>query len=800
MKKMCFNRNWEYWKYGEEENVKQINLPHDAMIHEKRDPECENRYNTGYYPGGKYVYRKKFTFPSEYLNKKIVIEFEGVYRDCEIFLNDNKIGSNNYGYSNFYIDLTNIILFDKENILEVIVDNSQTPNSRWYSGSGIYRDVKLFVGNRNHIDINGVKLTTLSVKDDVATIHADVTLNIEDEEDYCVTTKFYFDEKLVLSVKGVDIEFEVKNARLWSAQEPNLYSFETILELDGQEVDKHIGRFGIRTLEVLPAKGLFINGEKTILLGGCVHHDSGVLGSATLKDFEYRRVKIMKENGFNAIRASHNPISKHLLDACDELGMYVMDEAFDMWFSYKTKYDYAKNFRQDWEKDLAAMVHKDYNHPSVIMYSIGNEIYDSASPRAAVMAERMVEKIKSIDKSRYVIDCLNILSALHAKTTDAPPEEFVEEVERAPGANLLLETRAGNDWLLNVWDNQVDLVTSGELDEKLGELLSKIDIIGYNYSTEVYELTKDSHPNRINCGSENFPEEIVENYRVATNEGLVIGDFVWTGWDYIGEASIGTFTYGDKDEGLYKEFPALLAGCGLIDITGYPTQQAYYRQIVCEQMTGPYIAVRPLYLDVDNFLPTPWRQFDGISSWTWDGYEGQNAQVEVFSSGHMVELFVNGESVGKERVEKYFAKFNTPYVKGKITAIQYDVHGKETGRMELVTASEEAKLSVEIENSNVRANGHDLIFVNLTLTDQDNNVKIMDDLKIKVEVEGEAAKFAGLGSGNPSSEDEFASGECHLYHGRALLILRAGYEAGEVKVRLSAGDFEEVLTINVINP
>lgn len=794
MKKICFNKSWTYYKDGEEKNKRKINLPHDAMIWERRDAKCDNSYNSGFYPGGKYIYEKTFDVPREYEKKSIIIEFEGVYRDSKVFLNDVFIGGHQYGYSNFYINLSGKLLIGESNRIKVVADNSQTPNSRWYSGSGIYRDVNMYIGERSYIDMNGVKVKTNKLKNDYAEIAINISNVIQEEGNFTTKTSIYFNEDLIDLVEGESLIVDIKDPHLWSAQVPNLYRYVVKLFKNDIEIDKQEGSFGIRIVEADPKKGLIVNGKNVILLGACIHHDNGVIGATTLREAERRRVKILKENGFNAIRSAHNPISKHLLEACDEFGMYVMDEAFDMWFSYKTEFDYAKDFRDCWEVDIEAMVHKDYNHPSVIMYSIGNEIYDTPSPRAIEMTKRIINKINSIDSSRLIINCINPVSVITAETTTVSPEEFDPKVEKAPGINLLLESREGNDFMLDILAKLPEVLPSEEFDLKTKDLFALLDVVGYNYATMAPEVTREKYPNRINCGSENFPEEIIDNYRIATTKGTVIGDFVWTGWDYIGEACIGSFTYGNKDEGLYKGYPALLAGCGIIDITGFPTQQAYFRQIVCEQISGPYITVRPMNLDIDQTQVSVWRQYDGISSWSWDGYEGKPAEIEVFSSGSYVEIKINGEKKEKQPVINYCATFSIPYETGEIEAIQYDENNRETGRDKLFSAGNKTKIKLDVDNRHLVSNGMDLSFISIELVDENDIVKVLDNNEIEVKVSG-AGHLAGLGSGNPMTEDEYTSGKCYPYWGRALLVVRSSYESGDINIEITSGNLKENLLI-----
>jgi beta-galactosidase len=406
MKRMNFNQGWEFQRMSSNE-WQVIHLPHDAMLTEKRLPDCANGKNTGYFPGGKYLYRKRFVASEDWADKCVLLEFEGVYRNCTVEINGEIAGGHRYGYSNFYVDAAPYLAFGAENEIVVKVDNSEEPNSRWYTGSGIYRNVKLIVGNKTHIDIDGVKIATRSI--DPACIEIETKITDGDNLRPEIRAEISYDGKIVALGSGAKQRLEIKDPALWSAETPNLYEVKVRL-LDGDRVvDEVSEHFGLRVIAFDAQNGLRINGKVSQLRGACIHSDNGILGACSFAAAEERRIRLLKEAGFNAIRSAHNPLSKAALNACDQYGMYVMDETFDMWYIPKTRYDYARDFAEWHERDIAALVNKDFNHPSVILYSIGNEVSETAQARGIQLTKEMTAFMHSLDNTRPVTCAINLL-------------------------------------------------------------------------------------------------------------------------------------------------------------------------------------------------------------------------------------------------------------------------------------------------------------------------------------------------------------------------------------------------------
>ena len=802
MQRIDVNHHWQF-RSIDGGAWQSITLPHDAMIHERRDPHTANGYNTGYYPGGSYEYRTVMHFASE-PPAACLLEFEGVYPGATVLVNNEPAGTLTYGYGDYYLDIANLVR-SGANTLTVLVDNTRIPNSRWYSGSGIFRPVWLWTADSTDvIRPDAVRIDTVAIKDDGSAVLA-VILDDRTAGKLTINTTIVDDSGRTVTrfsgTRGV-----VPNARLWSPESPVLYTAR--LELRASDtgegrssssgldsaglnsndaapgdvrtksgdtpsvnacgttlLDTHTERFGIRTLACDATHGLRLNGKRVLLNGGCVHHDNGILGAATFPQAEYRRARIMKEQGFNAVRSAHNPLSKAFLDACDEVGLLVMDEAFDMWWMHKTSYDYASSFREHYARDLAAMVRKDRNHPSVVLYSIGNEIADTKSPRAAEAARSMRSIIRSLDPSRSVIDCVNPISLSLAARTKAGMDEHDAKVEGEPGLNTTLEHASG-PILLTMIDRFMPLaLRTGVMDRQTNAVFDEVDVAGLNYCRQGPEHFHRAHPERVFCASETYPQEIAFTWPAMRRLPYLIGDFVWTGWDYIGEASVSAWAYANPEPdgwmreygdhmalrgrltGPYRRYPGLLGGSGLIDITGQATGQMLYRQVVTGVRRRPAITVRPMQLLYGDGATRPGRTarfiergHDGVASWSWAGYEGRDALVEVYSGGRHVRLLLDGREIGMAPVCRCMARFRVPYEPGELTVVAYDAAGRELGRDTLVSAqADEMVMTTSVERvpnpypeNDPRWDDTELVFESIALTDARGVVHVTDDRRITV--------------------------------------------------------------------
>ena len=755
MQKNTFNNGWTC-------NGKAVTLPHDAQISEKRGADVSNSGH-GYFPGSVYTYEKVFTAPAEWEGKDILIEFEGIYKNATVSLNGKELCFHPYGYTGFFVELTDLI-YDGENTLTVVADNSRLPNSRWYSGSGIYRPVWLHVCEKGGLRPESVKISTVSIDPAVVKIESPVSVKADVDG---------------MSGEGTSFELTIPNAKLWSDETPYLYTAKiTAGENDAIEIP-----FGIRQI-TWSNKGLFINGRETLLRGGCVHHDSGILGAATYAEGEERRVRIMKENGFNAIRSSHNPASRALLDACDKYGMYVMDETFDMWYNRKNPYDYGMDFNDWWERDTTAMVERDFNHPSVILYSIGNEVAEPFEQKGIDAGKALVDLCHKLDSTRPVTCGTNLMIISRA----AKGQGIYQDGEQKTGTGGKKQKEGNNASLaFNIMASFIGTGmnksgNSRKVDALTTPFLDSLDIAGYNYGSGRYPLEKKAHPNRVVLGSETFPQDIWKNWQMVKKYPYLVGDFMWTSWDYLGEAGIGAWSYTGGMP-FNRPYPWVLAGAGVIDILGIPDGSCKYAATVWRVEGNPVIAVKPVNHPGVRPSKSVWRGTNAILSWSWAGCKGNKAEVEVYSDQTTVELLLNGKSAGRKKVKECRAIFKVKYAPGTVTAVAYDASGRETGRSELISAAAPLKIAVRPEKADVRPGG--IVYVPVNIEGTNGIVESNADRKLTVTVEG--GELLAFGSANPCTEEQYHTGSFTTYYGRALAVVRAG-ETGFVKVTATDGD------------
>jgi beta-galactosidase len=799
MNRYSFNTNW-FFRPGtavsDRQAIGPITLPHDAMQTERRRKDAETGHAGGYFPGGTYVYEKSFDLPEDAQGKSILFEFEGVYQRSTIYINGKKAGGWPYGYSRFYVNADPYLIYNAVNRLRVVVDNSNVPNSRWYSGSGIYRNVNLLTGNQVHIPPNGVRISTLSV-DEPASIQVETRISNGANLDCRVRVEILDGEALVAEHYGALIAvLEVPHAKLWSDLSPNLYTCRVTLLADGSILDEVQETFGIRSVECTPHEGLLINGKPTKLRGACVHHDNGILGAATLAAAEERRVKILKDAGFNAIRSAHNPMSIAMLEACDRYGMVVMDELTDTWWLPKTTGDYSLEFMDWWERDLASMVDKDFNHPSVIMYSVGNEISETAFERGIGFCKLIAAKTRELDPTRLVTIGINLqLNQMNYQGRGHYKERGESGKAEQGKQTKDMTTSAYVNTVMNVMKPISGiLLRKKSVDLATREAFGYVDVAGYNYGTGRYLLDGRLHPERVIVGSETYPPDIDRNWQLVQQLPYLIGDFQWTGWDYLGEAGVGMWQYGKKKGPLYKDYPCILANVGVIDITGYLTAQAYYNKVVWGLEPKPYIGVRPVNLTGQRPSKSVWRGTNAIASWSWAGQEGRRAVIEVFSIGASVELVQDGTSLGRKRLKRRKAMFKTVYRPGELVAVSYDAQGRELARSSMKTAASATVLTALPEALAIKADGQDLAFIPIHITDPAGIVKMLEDRSVTVDVEG-AGTLAAVGSSNPWTEEAYTGTSFTTYYGRMLAIVRSNGEQGQIRVRVSSAGLDSTEVI-----
>jgi len=788
---ISFNNEWKFIRTDienaqlpefDDSSWRILDLPHDYSIEDLPEKEGVKQIGpfseesaggsaTGHVVGGTAWYRKHFILDKIDKGKIIKILFDGVYMNSDVWINGHHLGNHPYGYTAFAYDLTDHLNpAGEENVLAVQVKN-EGKNSRWYSGSGIYRNVKLIKTNPVHIDLWGVYITIPEITAEKATVSVDVKLVNEskDKKDFTLKMKFldpggkevtHFSDNKQLTAGtafSFDQSFEIAAQSLWSIESPNLYSLVVQIWDGNKLMDETIQKFGIRTTEFSAEKGFLLNGENVLLKGGCVHHDNGILGSAAFETAEYRRVKIMKENGFNAIRTSHNPPSKAFLDACDELGMLVMDESFDQWQRPKNPEDYNLYFDDWWEKDLESMVIRDRNHPSIIIWSIGNEINERADSSGLEIARKLKNKILAMDATRPVTQAI-------CHFWDHP----------------------GREW------------------DQTAPAFAQMDVQGYNYQWNRYETDHEKYPERIIIGTESFPKEAFDNWQMVEKHPYVIGDFVWTGWDYLGESGIGHTNLDNETNTFSPAWPWFNAYCGDISILGYKKPQMFYRDVVWGNSKLEMLVHAPVP-EGRKEIVSMWGWPEEWKSWNWEGNEGQTMQVSVYSRCDQVRLELNGEVMETKNISKVnpsvtqmdspdqprsisalAAYFEVPYQAGELVAVGLK-DGQEVVRQSLKTAGKPSTLKISAEE--VKPGENDLVYFNVEVLDENGNLVPNAGIPVNFEIQGDG-KLQAVGNGNPTDMKSFQQQHVTTFRGKCQLIVRLDKAGGQVSVSAKSEGLE----------
>jgi beta-galactosidase len=742
---------------------RKVAVPHDWSIMDKADgsPPFDRAaaagQDSGYLAGRTGWYRRHLSLSAAEAAGVVRLDFEAVYMDADIWLNGVHVGRHRYGYTAFSVDLTGKVRAG-DNVVVVRARHAD-PSSRWYAGSGLIRPVTLALLDTVHLDPDGVAVSTRTASGQRAELDVHATISnrrAAPQRVELVTAVTSADGATVVAEASrryrvpahgkvqAQQALAVDHPALWGPASPNLYTLRQELRIDGVVTDVRRTRFGIRTIAVDAEHGLRINGEKVVLRGGNIHHDNYMIGAAGFPAADARKVALLKAAGYNAIRSAHNPASQATLDAADELGMLVIDEAFDMWRKSKRGADYARFFDSDWQQDVDSLVVSGRNHPSVLFWSIGNEIPEQGSPEGVQIARRLVERIRRLDPTRPLTQAVS---------------------SEAPG---------------------------------IASQYAELDVGGYNYMPHLFERDHKQFPARVMYTSESLSKDAFTYWRPVDTMPWVIGDFVWTAFDYLGETGIGWMGY-TQDWQTLGPYPWNLAYCGEIDATGRKRPAAYYREVLWKTGIDPISAFvaqpagtedlpdRHLYPIVQPH--NDWSLDDVHPSWSWAGQEGKPLTVVVYSEFPDVELVLNGRSLGRKAVgvdSEYKAAFSVPYAPGRLVAVGYR-DGKAAGQWELRTAGEPAMVKAGADRTQLTADGADLAYVTAELVDRDG-VPVYaraGDRKVTVSVSG-AGVLAGAGNGNPMDASSLQSGVRTSFHGRVVAAIRAGVMAGPIFVDVAA--------------
>jgi beta-galactosidase len=769
-----------------------VQLPHDWSIEGRPEKTNPSGAGGGFFPNGTGWYRKTFSAPADWKGKRVSVEFDGVYRDATVYLNGHKLGTQPYGYTSFQLDLTPQLSFTSSNVLAVRVDNSAQPNSRWYSGSGIYRHVRVIVTNPSHVAHWGVFVTTPDVTDTAGKVQVHTTLANESDADDRLTLQTTLMDRAGKAVGSaeclIDVatgketetsqDIAVANPALWSPDSPVLYRAVTQIMKDGQVIDQVVTPFGIRSLAWSAEKGLLLNGKPIKLTGGSVHHDNGPLGSAAFDRAEERKVELLKAAGHNAVRTAHNIPSPAFLNACDRLGLLVLDEPFDMWKAHKVKFDYGDHFDQWWKHDISGMVLRDRNHPSVVIWGIGNEIPELEVDKGAELAKKLADQVRSLDDTRP-------LTLAFPGTTTAP---------------------------------------------KAAAVFSLLDITGYNYSLQ--NSYADDHtqlPSRMMLTTESYPAYAFRLWKISHNNPYILGDLTWTAMDYLGESGIGAWSYGTPEQAkqaaqitssfmntktidqmflgmangvdmaammsqgpkdpvmqavmavLFHDYPWHAAVCGDLDLTGYRKPESYYREILWSGGDRVFATVRLPEPAGKKIIATMWATYPTLPSWTWPEEAGKNMEVEVYSGAEKVQLFLNDKLISEQPTgieQEFKATFSVPYTPGTLKAVGLR-DNRPVAESVLTTAGKATKLRLTPDRTVIHADGEDLSFVTVEAVDGEGRLEPRADQEVKFAITGHGV-IAAVGNGDGQDPAPYQGERRRLFQGRALVVVRALKQSGPV--------------------
>ena len=796
------------------QQTKEVNLPHDFMVETDVTPDAPGKAESGFYKGSVGTYLKIITLTEEDLTDTMLLHFEGCFGKTRVLINGNPAGSHVYGYTPFTIDIRKFLQIG-DNEIQVIVHTDDDPNGRWYSGAGMYRGVNLLSAPAFHIVHDGIFVYTDHITNGDAFCKAEITVVNDlakatgDAEGFLKLTVSKKDTKEVVATRYQKISlpagtsqvvpqaFVIENADLWDTEHPNLYLVTAQLNLTStggihmsldnrQDLmaqtdyeDEITTRFGVRTITADAKNGLLLNGKSIKLKGGCIHHDNGILGAASFYDAEYRKVKLHKDNGYNALRLAHNPQSEQILDICDELGMIVFDEAFDVWNLPKNSFDFSHQFAEDGIKEIEAMVRRDRNHPSIFFWSIGNELTEQGGMAAGYEVSAMLVKtVRNMDSTRLVSGALcSFFKGLDNEDNAAFWQTFRKEMPQG-GSVINMDNSYGK----KIWM------------EYTAPFVKDWDVVGYNYLNYHYETSHELFPDRVILCTESKPGQFEDYWSDVERLPYVIGDFLWTSMDYIGEAGIGKSIYCSEEEVPqmsqmlnYAGYPWRLAQAGDFDLCGNVRAQGRYHQIIWGA-NDTYIFAKDPKNNGKIALIGRYGWAEGGNHWSWNCENGTAVSVDVYSRAEEVELLLNGKSLGKKPAgaECHFkAEFEVTYEAGTLTAISYQ-DGQEVSRDEVKTVGEPVGLKITMEKNQIAADGESLAYGIVEIVDAEGNwVPTAEDTLAKVSVEG-AASLAGFGTGRGQTEENYTKGEFTSFEGRWQVILRAGTEAGEAGVHVEA--------------
>ena len=824
-RKQDLNRDWLFapglFSAEGAGNARTVCLPHDYMVETDTRPDALSGPASGYYDAFPANYTRYVVIPAEWKGDPVLLRFDGAMQNATVEVNGSPVLLQHYGYAPFDAVISPYLYWGERNRITVTTHPGTQPNSRWYPGAGLYRQVWLYHKPLLHIAQDGIfavteKLVWEQGAAAEAFLRVEVTVKNGTPEDRLARVGVSVSPEstpgkgaeasaVVLVKAGQEtralLRPVVEHPELWDAEHPRLYTVRAEVrdegafgvrqekESAGGSRDEEAVRFGIRTVSADARHGLLVNGRPVKLRGGCVHHDNGILGAESCRDSEMRKIRKMKEIGYNAVRTSHNPPSSALLDACDELGMYVLDEAFDGWRIGKNPGDYSQYFDADWEKDVEAFVRRDRNRASVILWSTGNEVMERGGlGDGYALSEKIALKFRSLDASRPVTHALcSFWSGLDDRAMDAFREQFAAKMN---GGELNLQNMQADPEDL-AWEQRTE------------PLLNALDVVGYNYMDGCYERDAKLYPSRVIVGTESYPLQMHEVWGLTEKCPHVIGDFTWTAVDYIGEAGIGKSVFTDPDDPRVRmgpmgamntkaEWPWRLAYDADIDLCGNITPQGVMRKILWGG-TETRIFVQDPSCFSKTELISPWGWEEVAPCWNWPGAEHREIRVVVYSAAEEVELSLNGEPVGRKPTEANRAEFLLRYEPGTLRAVGIRA-GAPLSEDVLETAGEAAEIRLVPDTAALRNDGMSLAYVAVEILDSRGRPVPDAAVLLRAEVTG-AGTLAGFGSADPRAKENYTAGSFTAWHGKALAAVRAGTEAGAAVLTVSGGNLKAEITI-----
>lgn len=766
MKKIEINKQWEFYESNESTGFmlwerpqpEIVDLPHDFIITKPRNPEAAGGSANAYFGEGEGVYRKIFNAADEWKDKRILLDIDGAYMNAEIVFNGEVLGLHPYGYTPYQVELTDYMRYEnQENRLKIITQSRQ-PSTRWYSGGGLYRNVALWIGGLVCVKPWDIFIRTTKLEHESAKLCLDYVIDNKKNEKAQITVLYEIldaDETVVqsgkreLTIKAdaketVSEQFVVKNPCLWELQTPYMYTLRITLLEENEQIDVSDTKFGIRSIEVNATEGFMLNHKTLKLQGGCIHHDNAFLGACAYPKAEYRKIKKLKECGYNAVRIGHNPPSLAMLEACDELGMLLLDECFDAWRMGKMPMDYHLYFEDWWERDIEYMIKRDRNHPCVVSYSIGNEIAErDGKNNGAVWSEKLTAKMKSLDDTRFIMSGLT----------------GIFDQDKEPGSNF--------DANVNGDDTKWAKLTE--------DYCKPLDVVGYNYLLDRYEKDHELFPKRVMVCSESHAFNTYDYWQKVKELPYVIGDFIWAAVDYLGEVGVGKVYWKNEHEpvSFMAPYPWRSSWQSDLMLTGERRPQSYYREIMWGVSENTYVfTTHPKHYG-EEFFSFGWHWYDVKADWTFEEeYVGKPVRVDAYGSGEEAEFLLNGKSYGKVPYQKNIATMEIPYEKGELKVITYR-NGEVISTGSVKTAQGDKILKLTPEDEDACLKNDEIAYIQVSLEDACGNLFQNQNEEIIVEIDGDA-KLLAAGSGNPCTEDQIGSNRFHMYNGTGSIIVKAG--------------------------